>query len=373
MSENQNRIYKPELETIEEFLRRFKLQNYATLEAIPDDQPRRKAALLACAIPVEIMSDIQRKLIPKTLDTATYDDIEAQLKALYSQKKSLVGAAVSLFTRKQQVNESIESYAKSLNDLSANCDFGECCRDKIVRDVFVSGLKSPKVMSTIIYEAEGKSFTDVVTRAKLIEQVNIDVEDICPSSKFNSQNAVKYNNNNNNGNNKFNHGPSNSSEGKCHPSYVCYRCNARGKHNAQSCFAKKVTCNSCNVKGHLSRACRKKTSNKSHNNNYSKMKYVEDFGDEDPAKYFVMNHLQDLTDASEETLKTGRGEARISTNDRAPRPAYPSNHSVSSEGHRNQFEGLIDTASELQSSENVSSNQSRILNVSNAKGSPFLE
>ena len=113
------------------------------------------------------------------------------------------------------------------------------------------------------------------------------------------------------------------------------------------------------------------------------MKYVEDYGDEDPAKYFVMNHLQGSTEASRE-IKTGLSEASNSTNDRPPRatyatneratrPAYPTNNSVSSQGPCNQFEVLNDKANELQSSEDVNSNQSKILNVSNAKGSPFLE
>ena len=110
------------------------------------------------------------------------------------------------------------------------------------------------------------------------------------------------------------------------------------------------------------------------------MKHVEDNIDDDSAKYFMMNYVRRSTDASSETdseasevsANQRASRSAYATNGRATRPVYPTNGSAASQGGNNRFEVLIDTANEVQSSENVNSNQNKILNVSNAKGSPFL-
>ena len=191
MSDTNNKIFKPELESIEEFLERFKLQNFTTLANLKPEEKSKKAMLLANSLPVEVVTDIQRKLKPTLLSAATFEDIETQLTSLFSQKKSFIGSAVTFFTRKQQSGETVESFAKVLNELSSQCNYGECCRDKLVRDVFVSGLRSTKLMTALIHECEGKTFGEVLTRAKIIEQVNIDIEVINPSVIVYSQNMVK--------------------------------------------------------------------------------------------------------------------------------------------------------------------------------------
>ena len=176
-------------------------------------------------------------------------------------------------------------FAESLNELASQCDYEECCRDKLCRDVFISGLKSSKIMTTAIHDSEGKSFSDVVKRAKTIEQVQIDVADINDTAKpYVIQNQVK----------KVEHTFKN--EKKLPSSYVCIRCGAAGKHVADACWAKTRTCNMCGKLGHIGKACKKpknsKFSGSKKDTNYIKLnEYNEE--DDDPAKYFTMHKIID--------------------------------------------------------------------------------
>ena len=79
--EPNNKVFQSELETIEEFLERWKIQNFAALKKIDDKKPEErspgeKISLLALALPVETLTDIQRKLKPTKLSEAKYEDVE---------------------------------------------------------------------------------------------------------------------------------------------------------------------------------------------------------------------------------------------------------------------------------------------------------
>ena len=121
--------FQPEIESVNEFLQRFQLQNLQTLQATSDDA--QKAAMLCRALPVNIITDIQRRLKPTVLTAATYSQIEENLKAQFEVKKSVIGSAVKFISRKQKANESIETYAKILNDLAPQCDYSDCCHNRL--------------------------------------------------------------------------------------------------------------------------------------------------------------------------------------------------------------------------------------------------
>ena len=114
-----------------------------------------------------LITDIQHRLQPKLLQDATYEDIETHLTASYGVKKSLIGASLAFHTRKQQAQEIIEQYAKGLNQLASKCGVSHCCRDRNLRDVFVSGLLPSKLISALILIARRKNFANVWKKQKL--------------------------------------------------------------------------------------------------------------------------------------------------------------------------------------------------------------
>ena len=105
----------------------------------------------------------------------------------------------------------------------------------MLRDTFVSGLYSTKILQTLLHNAsEEKSFNDCVEKAKLIEQVTADAQDIKFEPKSVST-AFKVT----------------SSPATFPPNYKCNRCGAYRKHLTKNCFALKLKCKSCNKTGHL--------------------------------------------------------------------------------------------------------------------------
>ena len=146
---------------------------------------------------------------------------------------------------KQAPSESIENYAKSLNNLAAECKYTDCCRDRMIRDIFVAGIRDNTVLSALLQDCESKKFDEVVEKAKLIEQVRLDAQDIRLDPRTRAVDKVK-------------------KAVKLSPNYVCIRCNAQGKHLAHECFALKLTCRSCKKVGHTSRACKSKVNKAVH-------------------------------------------------------------------------------------------------------------
>ena len=276
MASLDTKVFHPDIETIEEFLQRFKLQNYETLHRYRNDETK-KAMLLANTLPIAVITDIQRRLQPKLLQDATYEDIETHLTASYGVKKSLIGASVAFHTRKQQAQESIEQYANVLNQLASKCGFSDCCRDRNLRDVFVSGLSSSKLISALITDCEKKKFHECVEKAKMMEQIILDIEDINqPQTPVKPLYQYKLQQ------------PEKKADVKKQlksipPTYTCIRCGQKANHWAQDCFALHKSCYKCGKVGHLSSVCRSDKS-KSHH-------IDEDTEDDNQCNYVVMNKI----------------------------------------------------------------------------------
>ena len=229
--------FDAEAETIVEFLERFKVQSIDQITSAGESEIK-KASVLVKALPINVITDLQRRLKPKLLSEATYEELERLLKAQYQVKKSVVGAAVKFLNRKQAAGETIENYARAINDLACECNYKDCCRDRMLRDVFVSGLYSSTVLSGVLQECESKTFNECIEKAKLLEQLTFDAQDIRPRDD----------------NMSFRIG--NSNDTAVPDSYVCIRCGKKGHHYARHCYAINLKCNKCSKKGHLARVCK---------------------------------------------------------------------------------------------------------------------
>lgn len=230
--------FNPELESIVEFLERFKVHCSDLLEAAGQDG-KKKATILIKALPVSVITDLQRRIKPTLLSEAVYDTLTDKLKLQFQVKKSTVGAAVQFLNRKQSTTESIETYAKILNDLASACRYQDCCRDRLLRDAFISGLRSNAVITRLLQDCEDKSFNDCVEKAKFLEQLAADAQDIKPEAA-----------------NKIFTKKSNSMPSTVPENYSCIRCGCKNKHLANNCPAIKLECNRCHKTGHLGKVCR---------------------------------------------------------------------------------------------------------------------
>lgn len=233
--------FNPSLETVVEFLERFTVQCADLLELAGEDSTK-KASILVKSLPVNVITDVQRRLKPVKLSAATYEDIKEKLTAQYEVKKSVIGATVQFLNRKQLPDESIENYARALNDLCSNCNYKDCCRDRSLRDAFVSGLRSANILSGLLQDCENKSFNECVEKAKLLATFSADAQDIKPSCNHQASYKV------------FEHRPKGMK--KIPATYVCIRCGQKAKHFVKDCYAINLKCSKCRKIGHIAKCCK---------------------------------------------------------------------------------------------------------------------
>ncbi|KAK3917257.1 hypothetical protein KUF71_026111 [Frankliniella fusca] len=167
--------------------------------------------------------------------------------------------------RNQRPNENAEDFLCALQTLALNCNFGNYWEEAI-RDRLINGARSHTARSkcldqqpnTIAATLKILSQEEAVQeQAKLLsQQLNrISVNDnrsksLKPADNANktaasAPNQPKKSNGNGNGNSKR-----------------CYRCGR--SHDPKSCFALKLTCKKCTLRGHLANMCKTKRSRINH-------------------------------------------------------------------------------------------------------------
>ena len=99
-AELQYSAFDPELKTVGEFLERFQVQMSTAISRVRNDQ-RKQAALLLRAMPIAMVTDLQRRIALIKLSEATCDIVKYNLLESYSVKNSKVGATVQFFNCKQ--------------------------------------------------------------------------------------------------------------------------------------------------------------------------------------------------------------------------------------------------------------------------------
>lgn len=178
-----------------------------------------------------------------------------------------------LFERRNQLeDESAAEFVAKLLELAECCNFGENLESRL-RDRIVGGIKDLGVQKRLLMESK-------LTLQQAIEMVT------AGESSERHMDKIR------NGNSKFEELASVHAINKAHKKKKdtysksqmhdksekpCFRCN--GSHSAHRCRFKEATCNYCEKKGHIERACLSKK--KSNRNKQFQNPIVEESSDED--------------------------------------------------------------------------------------------
>ena len=248
--------YDPDTETVEEFIERFSM--------IIEGEGKKKsdtvlAAHLVRALPVQMVTDLQRRIAPTKLTETTFTELKENLLQAYTVRKSVVGASVNFFTYKQQPNQTIEEFSKELRFLASKCNFDQTLTlDRLLRDVFIAGISSSHVLGSVLQTADKLTFPEAVEKAKLVQQVREDAAtlhqpQVARAHQITDNQAVSAASSNV-------ISPDDAllriQSYKLPQGYECMRCGARNKHHVNKCFAKSLECRLCHKIGHISKVCR---------------------------------------------------------------------------------------------------------------------
>ena len=232
--------YDRDAETISEFITRFSVQCSEQLHRVRNDDTKL-VALLMRALPVSVFTDVQRALSPASITDVTYEEIKKTLTRLYTVKKSVLGASVQFYNCKQKPGQSVEEFSRDIRYFSQQCGFDASVPlSRIQRDVFLAGLSSASVVTSILQISDDIAFEEAVNKATVFTQLRHDTSMINqPINQVDNSVDVF-----------------NVQQAALPSSYVCIRCGQRAKHRAQNCYALTLKCNICSKIGHISRMCK---------------------------------------------------------------------------------------------------------------------
>ena len=208
------------------------------------------AAFRIRALPVRMVTGLQRRLAPKKLTNTTYEALQKNLLQAHSVRKSVVGAAVKFFSYKQQADQTLEEFSKELRWLASKCNFEEHLTvDRLLRDVFIAAISSSQIISTVLQSADKLTFSEAVDKAKILQQVREDAVHLQNIPRHTTRVHATA-----------------ESDGELHvhrlqPSklplgYICMRYGAKNAHYIDQCYAKSLECRSCHKIGHIASVCR---------------------------------------------------------------------------------------------------------------------
>jgi hypothetical protein len=277
--------FSPCDESVQEFIKRFEMQRINLLEDVTD---KKKAAMLASALPRKIFNQLQSKVKPRDITEMKYGELSTTLIGSYSTKKSTITCTTSFLKRTRREGESFENFATDLIELASKCEFSSCCLDRILRDVFISGLNH-KLVPRLTLESEGKKFQEVLEASKSLQQTenelynrnsetvryndyrsNYETRPNTRNHRFekraHTSGNQRFASNNNYGRNVNNNSIQNRSQRQqtnkhsYNENRKCHRCN-RSNHSSFECRFKDAQCFACGKTGHIKQCCRTKTNN----------------------------------------------------------------------------------------------------------------
>jgi len=105
----------------------------------------------------------------------TYKEAIDKLEITYVKPKNEIFARFLLSTRKQNTNESIDSFVLSLEELAKECNYqavpAEVNRDENIRDSFITGLSSAIIRERLLENAT-LTLQEAVNQARSLEQAH---------------------------------------------------------------------------------------------------------------------------------------------------------------------------------------------------------
>ncbi len=273
--------FDPSLEDFEAYAER--LEAFFLREGTADD--KKVAYLITCLNPAEyaLLQDLCSPTLPSAFP---YGTLKSNMVTHFQSSRNFMTERFKFCRRLQHAGESHSDFLAQLRKMAKYCEFGNTLQERL-RDQFVVGLQSEQTQKRLFAEPKAQlTFDRPVELAKSMETAESTTKEVKCANSNNVQ--------------KLKSKPKSAKpftpkpepklppKGQHSGSVVCYRCGSPD-HKADACWAKKTTCNYCQITGHLEKVCRKKQKQR-----FAKQISSADSGSE----HLQFNHIHSVSGTS---------------------------------------------------------------------------
>lgn len=236
----------------------IQFEGLCTMHNYSDD--KFKASFLALLSP-KTFQLLKTLVYPDNLEAKTYQQLKAKLSEHLKPTPLTIPSRFALHTRKQREGESVTDYMTAIRALAIPCAYSSVVLKEVLKDVFVAGLRSRSILDRLFIEDDGADFDKLYKLAIAVEKAEESTQKVLGGTST-PVNHVETNKKSSRDrpNKKFSQKDSSTSSTKKKHVQSCSAC-GKDNHQLADCRIKdKISCNFCNIKGHLSSCCRKKMS-----------------------------------------------------------------------------------------------------------------
>ena len=238
---------QPGKDKIEEYHQRFLL--YCTANEITNADKMK--AIFLTSVGGVTYALLANLVSPAKPQERSLEELIKLFKDHHEPKKIVIAERFKFYKRPQREGESIASYLAELRRLEKDCEFDQNL-SMALRDQLVCGLHHDGLQQKILAERE-LTLEKALSLAQAHEAARQELKTMRGETGRQAlhqsvETAFTV---------KSSRRRRDFSKGTAAGERVCYRCDGRG-HDSDKCWYKTSTCQFCNVKGHIAKACRKR-------------------------------------------------------------------------------------------------------------------
>ena len=196
----------------------------------------------------------RRKALSSGYKVQTYWDL---LDEEFKPKGNKLLSIIELWTRSKQGDKPLNQWLTQIYNLVNICKYPEDSTDRIIRDVLIVGCNSNHARDKIIRQGEAVTLNEVIEILQTEESTHSTMQQIQSYDKK-STGSIYYQTYDSRSKKSKVSNEQNSSSSPTGSKKKCFRCGEPfSRQHMKECRAQDVTCNSCGIKGHLKKCCKK--------------------------------------------------------------------------------------------------------------------
>ena len=196
----------------------------------------------------------RRRALSSGYKVQTYWDL---LDEEFKPKGNKLLSIIELWTRSKQGDKPLNQWLTQIYNLVNICKYPEDSTDRIIRDVLIVGCNSNHARDKIIRQGEAVTLNEVIEILQTEESTHSTMQQIQSYDKK-STGSIYYQTYDSRSKKSKVSNEQNSSSSPTVSKKKCFRCGEPfSRQHMKECRAQDVTCNSCGIKGHLKKCCKK--------------------------------------------------------------------------------------------------------------------